>query len=122
MTGASGREQLSFRVEGRLARLLGLKTGDVEAVPVGPDALPSLRCLLPGPVGADVSFVLRVHSRAGIPLASAAIALKAGARSFDAAPLTILAMEGYAHLNPAERHEVEARVWSRRAFATGTLD
>jgi hypothetical protein len=36
------------------------------------------------------------------------------------APLTLLAMEGYTHLSPRARHGVVQRVWSRRAYATGS--
>jgi hypothetical protein len=64
--------------------------------------------------------MVRVHSRAGIPLATAAIDVNKGDREFKAS-LALLAMEGYAHLGPAERQAIHQRVWQRRAFATGSV-
>jgi len=113
-------ERLPLRVEGRLASLLGMKAGDLQVCPGDPDELPTLRLALPRPVTVKVSLVVRVHSRSGIPLASAAIEMNPGDQAFETPRLTVLAMEGYAHLSRAERQLVERRVWSRRAFATGS--
>jgi hypothetical protein len=110
-------DRLPLRVESRTSRFLGLQHGDLEIRPGNPGDLPNLRCLLPRPVTATASLVLRVHSRAGIPLASASIAVHAGDEMFET-PVAVLAMEGYAHLGRAERQVIEGRVWLRRAFAT----
>jgi hypothetical protein len=114
-------ERLPFRVEGRLARVLGMQAGDLAVVQGGPDDLPSLRCVLPRPVTGKVSIVLRVHARTGIPLAYSSIEVSPGARGFETRALTLLAMEGYSHLAPADRQIVECRVWSRRAYATASI-
>jgi hypothetical protein len=74
---------------------------------------------LPGTATAKVSLTVRVHSRAGIPLAYASVEVNPGDRAFEA-PLVLLAMEGYSHLGRRAREDVERRVWSRRAFATGS--
>jgi hypothetical protein len=113
-------ERLPFRADSRVARLLGIRTGNLEVCPQGPERLPNLRCVLARPVTEKVSLVLRVHSRAGIPLASASIDVNPGDQAFEAPALEVLAMEGYSHLGRAERAAIERRVWSRRAFATGS--
>jgi hypothetical protein len=110
-------DRLPLRIESRTARVLGLRQGDLEICPGTPGDLPSLRCVLPRPVTAKASLVLRVHSQAGIPLASASIDVHPGDRMFETS-LAVLAMEGYAHLGRADRRLVEERVWVRRSFAT----
>ncbi len=65
-------ERLPWRVEGRLARALGVPA-DLEICPHAPGALPSVRCVLPRAVERKVSLTVRVHSRAGIPLAHASV-------------------------------------------------
>jgi hypothetical protein len=97
-----------------------MQAGDLEVCLSDPEELPTLRCVLPRAVSAKVSMVLRVHSLAGIPLASAAIDMNPGDQAFQTPRLSVLAMEGYAHLSRAERWIVERRVWSRCAFATGS--
>jgi len=114
-------ERLPFRVDSRAAQALGIGTGNLEVRPQGPGRLPALRCVLPRPATERVSLVLRVHSRMGIPFATASIEVQPGDQAFEALALTVLAMEGYSHLGRAERAEIERRVWSRRAFATGSM-
>ena len=111
-------ERLPWRVDGRLVRTLGV-LGDLEICPQEAGILPRVRCALPRPVTAKVSLTVRVHSRAGIPLAYASVDVNPGDRAFEA-PLALLAMEGYVHLGRRARQDVERRVWSRRAFATGS--
>ncbi len=117
----SDTDRLPLRLEGRLMSLLGMNTGYLEICSGDPEELPTLRCVLPQPVAERVSLVVRVHSRAGIPLASVAVEMNPGDQAFETPRVALLAMEGYAHLNRAERRAVERRVWSRRAFATGSL-
>jgi hypothetical protein len=112
-------ERLPWRVEGRLALALGMPPGDLEICPKDTGELPSLRCVLSRPATTKVSMLLRVHSRAGIPLAHATIVVNPGDRGFET-PLAVLAMEGYAHLGREERLAIERRVWLRRSFATGS--
>ncbi len=112
-------ERIPWRVDGRLTRVLG-DLADLEVCAHGPDALPGVRCVLPRRATTKVSVLVRVHSRAGIPLASATVDLDVGDSEFET-PLTLLAMEGYTHLSRRARREVERRVWSRRAFATGSV-
>ena len=112
-------ERLPWRVDGRLASVLG-DSADLRVCAYGPDALPGVRCVLPRPATTNVSLLVRVHSRAGIPLACATVGVNAGDCGFET-PMTLLAMEGYTHLSPRARRDVERRVWSRRAFATGSL-
>lgn len=114
-------ERLPVRVEGRLARLLGMQAGDLSVVHGEPEDLPGLRCVLERPVAASVSIVLRVHTRTGIPLTHSSIEMSAGSRAFETQALTLLAMEGYSHLSRADRQIVEGRVWSRRAYATASI-
>jgi hypothetical protein len=113
-------ERLPLRLQGRLARVLGMDDGAVDVYFRAEDRRPLLRCVLPRPVSEKVSMIVRVHSAAGIPLASAPIELKVGDQAFEIEHVITLAMEGYAHLTPAERQIVERRVWSRRAYATGS--
>jgi hypothetical protein len=119
MPGADTLEQLPFRVDGPLASALGISAGHLEVRPRGSQDLPALRCVLPRPVRGPLSLVVRVHSKAGIPLAAAPVAIADGDSGFETTSLAMLAMEGYAHLDARERSAVEQRVWSRRAFATG---
>jgi len=98
--------------------VLGIATGDLEVLQQNPTELPILRCVLPYAVRTKVSLVLTVHSRAGIPLASASAHLDVGERIVESSQLAAIAMDGYVHLNRAQQQTVEARVWSRRAFAT----
>jgi hypothetical protein len=111
-------ERLPWRVEGRLARALG-GAADLEICPPAPGALPSVRCVLPRAVERKVSLTLRVHSRAGIPLAHASVEVQPGDSGFQTS-LALLAMEGYTHLSQRAREAVERRVWSRRAYATAS--
>jgi hypothetical protein len=111
-------ERLQWRVEGRLARVLG-GPADLEICPHAPGARPTVRCTLPKAVERKVSFTVRVHSRAGIPLAHASVDVQPGDSGFQT-PLTLLAMEGYTHLGQRARDAVERRVWSRRAYATAS--
>jgi hypothetical protein len=114
-------EQLPWRADRQLVRAIGPQQATLEVCPIAPDAsLPSLRCVFAQPAAASVSVMVRVHSRAGIPLATAAIDVNKGDREFKAS-LALLAMEGYAHLGPAERQAIHQRVWQRRAFATGSV-
>ena len=114
-------EQLPWRVDRHLARAIGPQRPTLEVCPTAPDAdLPSLRCVFAQPAADKVSVVVRVHSRAGIPLATASIDVNKGDREFKA-PLALLAMEGYAHIGAAERQAIHQRVWQRRAFATGSV-
>jgi hypothetical protein len=112
-------ELLPLRVEKGLERVLGIQQSDL-AVVAGPENLPRLRGELPRPIVADVSIVFRVHARTGVPLAYSRVNLSRGDRAFETPSMTLMAMEGYAHLAPAERLLVEGRVWSRRAYATAS--
>ena len=111
-------ERLPWRGDRRVMRSLGVM-GDLEVNPSPAGTIPHVRGAFATPLMTKASLVVRVHSRAGIPLAFASVDLKPGAREFEAA-LTLFAMEGYAHLGKRARREVERRVWSRRAYATGS--
>jgi hypothetical protein len=114
-------ERLPWRVDRHLARAIGPQQPTLEVCPIDAEAcLPSLRCVFAQPAADNVSVVVRVHSRAGIPLATAVIDVSKGDREFKA-PLALLAMEGYAHIGAAERQAIHQRVWQRRAFATGSV-
>jgi len=80
--------------------------------------MPMLHGSLVRPLSSPLRLLLRVHSSAGIPLASVIVEVSAGDGSFQTPPLAVLAMEGYAHLAPAARRAVEQRVWSRRAYVS----
>jgi len=121
LRNSQGPERLPLKLDSRLTAVLGTSTGELELHVESPAALPYARFVLPRPVPRNLSLVLRVHSAAGIPLASATIAVNSGEHTFDIRNLTLMAMEGYAHLDAAERHAVVQRVWSRRAFATGSI-
>jgi len=109
--------RLPLRVEGRLAELLGADGVDLLLVDRD-DELPALRGAFGRAVPGDVCILLRVHARSGIPLAHARVTVARGEHAFETRDLTVYAMEGYAHLKAVERRAVEARVWSRRAYAT----
>ena len=111
-------ERLPWRVDAGLVQALDAP-GHLEIGVQTPDDRPTLRCVLPRPSPSRVSLTIRVHSRAGIPLAHASVQLNPGDREFEAT-LTLLAMEGYTHLSPRARRTVVQRVWSRRAYATGS--
>jgi hypothetical protein len=113
-------EQLPWRVDRHLVRAIGPQQPTLEVCPIESNALPSLRCVFAQPAAASVSVTVRIHSRAGIPLAAAAIDVNKGDREFTA-PVAFLAMEGYAHLDAAERQAIQKRVWQRRAYATGSV-
>ena len=110
-------ERLPLRVESGLAGVLGLKEGQLELLDAQ-GAAPAVRCNWERPASADTSFVLRVHATSGIPLATSPVSVFRGDRAFEARQLSFVAMEGYSHLTPVERRQVEDRVWSRRAYAT----
>jgi hypothetical protein len=111
-------ERLPWQGDRRVMRSLGILS-DLEVCPSPTDAVPHVRGVLTAPLAANASLVVRVHSRAGIPLAFASVDLRPGDREFETG-LTLLAMEGYGHLSQRARREVERRVWSRRAYATGS--
>jgi hypothetical protein len=112
-------ERLPFRVESRLAGILGLEEGHLQLLDSHGSA-PALRCQWERPASDDASFVLRVHAGSGVPLASSPVKVARGESAFEARELAFVAMEGYSHLNPIERRQVEDRVWSRRAYATAS--
>ena len=117
----SDTEQLPWRVDRQLARAIGGEPRTLEVCPIDiPDDLPPVRYVFAQPAVSKVSIVVRVHSRAGIPLATAAVEVAAGDRGFRT-PLALLAMEGYAHVGAAERQAIYRRVWLRRAYATGSV-
>jgi hypothetical protein len=107
-------------VEAPLAAVLGVRTAELEICQPDPAELPSARLLLPQPARAGTSMRLTVHSRAGIPLASAIVNVRPGDLLLESSSMALLAMEGYTHLARRERQLVERRVWSRCAFATAS--
>jgi hypothetical protein len=111
-------DRLPFRVENRLVAALGIREEDFSVVPAESGGLPRLHCLLRRPASHDVSILLRVHTRMGIPVAFSAVDISRGDKSFETQSLTLMAMEGYSHLGPVERLAVEARVFSRGAYVT----
>jgi hypothetical protein len=111
-------ERLPWRDDLRVVQTLGVLS-DVEICPAMTGVLPLVRGTLSRPLPEGASFTVRVHSRSGIPLAFASVRINPGDSIFEA-PLTLLAMEGYSHLSPRARQEVERRVWSRRAYVTGS--
>ena len=113
-------EWMPLRVDSELSRVLGIRTGEVELCQPDPTELPSARVVLPQPATAKAAVLLRVHSLAGIPLASARIEVRPGDRLFESPRMSLVAMEGYAHLRQPERRLVEQRVWSRRAYVTAS--
>jgi hypothetical protein len=115
-------EPLPLRVNGPLARVLGLQKGDLSVVQGEPGDLPKLRCVLDRPATTGVSMVLRIHARSGIPLAFCSVEVSRGDHTFETRGLTMFAMEGYSHLAAAERQIVEGRVWSRRSYATASTE
>jgi len=111
---------LPFRVEGALAGVLGGLPEAATVVDGDHGAPPRLRIVMARPASSDVALTVRVHSRQGIPLAYASASVSAGDRVFETTPVRVIAMDAYAHLSEKARHAVERRVWSRRAFATGS--
>lgn len=114
-------ERLPFRLDGGSARALAISAGEVEVCQLDSEEMPTLRCVLSRPAAEKVSLTLRVHSRAGIPLASTSIDLNPGDEAFETPRLSVLAMEGYSHVDHAERLAIERRVWSRRAFVSARV-
>jgi hypothetical protein len=112
-------ERLPWRDRCDFVRTLGV-LGDLEIHSQTDRLLPDVRCTLASPMTKNAAVTIRVHSRAGIPLAYASVDIHAGDTVLHA-PILLLAMEGYAHLGDRARAEVERRVWSRRAYATGSL-
>jgi len=111
-------QRLPWRLDERLTRLFG-RADDLELHASHPGVLPVLRGALPRPAETRISLIVRVHSTAGIPLAHAAVNVQPGDQAFEV-PVKLLAMEGYEHLGHSARQAVERRVWSRRAYATGS--
>lgn len=110
---------LPFQIEPGIRRVLGTDV-PVLSVLAGPaGASPRLRGQLPRPASGPAFFVIRVHTRTGIPVATVPVHVSRGDRAFETDGLTFLAMEGYAHLSRADSIAVKDRVWSRRAYATG---
>lgn len=112
-------ETLPWRTDCSLVRALGV-LGDLEICHADASSLPSVRCTLSKQITARASITVRIHSRAGIPLAYASVDVNPGDQAFEA-PVALLAMEGYSHLGRRARQDVERRVWSRRAYATGSV-
>jgi hypothetical protein len=113
--------QLPFRMSLQLERALGTARPVLSVLQPDPLGPPRLKGVLARRVAADVSFVLKVQSGNGIPLATASVDMARGDLSFETNDLVFLGMEGYAHLAPAARQSVEDRVWSRRASVIGSL-
>jgi hypothetical protein len=113
-------ERLPLRIDDRLRHAID---GDLHEIAVisGDDECRRLTGTFSVRLARDLAFVVRVHSRAGIPLAVATVAADKGSEVFETSDLTFLGMEGYRHLSRAEARVVEGRVWTRRAFATATF-
>jgi hypothetical protein len=112
---------MPLRLESPLAQRLGAHPTAVMVVQGAPTALPSLRCEMSRPAPSDVLLTVRIHSRQGIPLAQASASVRSGDQGFETGPVQILAMDPYSHVSAKVRHAVERRVWSRRAFVTGSV-
>jgi hypothetical protein len=110
---------LPFRVDPGIRQALGT---DIATLAVLPGPAPRLRGELPRPAMAASSFLIRIHTRNGIPVASVPVHVSRGDRVFETAALSFAGMEGYGHLPRAEARCIEARVWARRAYATGDID
>jgi len=81
----------------------------------------ALRGKLPAPANTEASLLITAHASNGVPLARTSVTVAAGAAEFSADHWTFVGMEGYAHLPETERWAVEQRVWSRRAFFSGSI-
>jgi hypothetical protein len=107
---------IPVRVDAALSGVLAGRSGEAQVAP-GPSAqTPAVLYELAGPIPVPVHVRVTLKSRAGIPLASSVVAVAAGDRAVAVPALTLLAMEGYAHLAQADREIIERRVWSRAAF------
>lgn len=115
-------DRLPLRLDPSLRALVRMASGEVEVREDATSGLPSLRSALSRAQSEPLSLRVRVHSKAGIALASAVCRLGPGDTALDTPPLEALAMEGYAHLKPEARLGVLRRVWSRRAYVTLTLE
>ena len=70
---------------------------------------------------ACLKLILRVHNRAGIPIAEAHSQIEPGQQQITFTDLHALGIEAYAHKTEAERAEIAQRIWSRRAYGTLTF-
>jgi hypothetical protein len=77
-----------------------------------------LRGELPAPAAAPMVVVLQVHNSAGIPIIESRAEVAAGHRSLLFADLRPIGIDAYAHKSPAERAQIAARIWTRRAYGT----
>ena len=113
-------QSLPFKPAASLARLLSGALTEI-AVSASDTPGPRLKGTMSKPVSSDVAFEIRVHGANGVPVATASIELGQGEQGFETDRVVFLGMEGYSHLPLARRQAIETRVWSRRAFVTGTL-
>lgn len=80
--------------------------------------LPCLRGELPSPAAAAIVVILHIHNSAGIPIIEGRAHLAAGEHSIVFADLRPIGIDAYAHKSPAERTQIAARIWTRRAYGT----
>ena len=66
-------------------------------------------------------LVLRIHNRAGIPIAEGQGVLGSGQREFTISDLRPLGIEAYSHYKEEQRAQIGQRIWSRSAYASLTL-
>jgi hypothetical protein len=86
-----------------------------EAVQAG---LPRLYGMLDKAATQALTVVLRIHNRAGIPIIEGSCRIETGHQQCTFSDLHVLGIEAYAHASEAEREQVCARVWTRRAYGT----
>lgn len=107
---------IPVRVDAALSGVLAGRSSEAQVDPDPPAATPAFLYELARPTAAPVQLRVTLKSRAGIPLATSLVHVATGAQAVSVPTLTLLAMEGYAHLTLADRQAIERRVWSRAAF------
>jgi hypothetical protein len=85
---------------------------------LGDGGLPILRGELAAAPHSPLTLRLQVRNSAGIPIIEAQAVVSAGDRTVIFANLRPIGIDAYAHKPPAERVEIAARIWTRRAYGT----
>ena len=85
---------------------------------VAENGLPALRGELPLASAAPLLVTIRIHNSAGIPIVQGHTRVSAGERVLLFADLCPVGIDAYAHKPAAERAQIAARIWSRRAYGT----
>jgi hypothetical protein len=82
------------------------------------NGLPWLYGELGVPAPQELTFLLRIYNRAGIPIIEGKSKVGIGQKYVTFSELHALGIEAYAHVSETERQHISQRIWARHVYGT----